>query len=290
MQRTTDPAEVLDNIPGLVVVLTADGTLEFVNRRVREYFGLTLEELKGWITSDAIHPDDLSHTISTLRHAIKTGQPYGLDDRLRRSDGAYRWFHHDGIPIRDAEGRIVNWYVLFTDIHERKIAEDELRRSEGALHEAQKMTHTGSWRLDVSSLTVTATPEMGRIFGVNPDDASSSKPLSRSIRLELESGGGFYSQFHPEDRKRFEKVFEQSLTQKTDLQTDYRIVLRDGTIRHHRCVGHPVLNESGQMVEFIGTTVDDTDYWRSKAELETALEEIKRLRDRLQDENLAKYS
>ena len=287
MQRTTDPAEVLDNIPGLVVVLTADGTLEFVNQRVREYFGLTLEELKGWITSDAIHPDDLSDTISTLRHAIKSSRPYRIDDRLRRFDGVYRWFHHDGIPIRDAEGRIVNWYVLFTDIHERKIAEDELRRSEAALHEAQKMTHTGSWRLDVSSLAVTATPEMGRIFGVNSDDASSSKPLNRSIRLELESGGSFFSQFHPEDRKRFEKVFGQSLTQKTDLQTDYRIVLTDGTIRHHRCVGHPVLNDSGQMVEFIGTTVDDTDHWRAKAELERALEEIKRLRDRLQDENLA---
>jgi hypothetical protein len=61
-----------------------------------------------------------------LRNAIKTGQPYKLDHRLLRHDGAYRWFHDDGIPIRDADGCIVNWYVLFTDIHERKAAEEML--------------------------------------------------------------------------------------------------------------------------------------------------------------------
>ena len=88
---------MLDNIPGLIVILTADGTLEFINRPVQEYFGLTLEQLKGWVTRDAIHPDDLSNTISTLRGAIQTGQPYKLDHRLRRFDGAYRWFHDDGL-------------------------------------------------------------------------------------------------------------------------------------------------------------------------------------------------
>ena len=274
MQRTTEPAVVLDNIPGLVVVLTADGTLEFINRRVQEYFGCPVEQLQRWITGDAIHPDDLLHTVSTLRGAIKSGQPYKLDHRFRRFDGAYRWFHDDGVPIRDADGRIVNWYVLFTEIHDRKTAEEELQRSERYLHEAQKLSHTGSWKYDVLSGAMAVTPEMGRIFGVNSrDDASNSDYLM--------------SRFHPEDRKRADELFERSLAQATEFQIDYRIVLPDGTIRYLHTVGHPVVKKSGELAELIGTTVDVTEHWQAKAELERALEEIKRLKDRLQDENLA---
>ncbi|MBV8357999.1 MAG: sigma 54-interacting transcriptional regulator [Deltaproteobacteria bacterium] len=399
MQRTREPSEVLDNIPGLIVILTADGTLEFINRLVQEYFGLTLEQLKGWVTSDAIHPDDLSNTISTLRRAIQTGQPYQLDHRLRRFDGAYRWFHDDGQPVRDADGRIVNWYVLFTDIHERKTAEErlrerggelasvidtipglvmtataegevefvnqgtleyfgrtleelkgwtvgdsvhpddlvyalpewrrcvetgerldldnrcrradgeyrwfhssalplhdadgrvarwyvlltdiherktaeeELRRREESLHEAQKLSHTGSWKYVLSG-PITLTPEMGRIFGVDSGDHTSGTEY-------------FFNRFHPEDRKRVENLFQRSVKQKTDFQADYRIVLPDGAIRHLHTVGHPVVKESGELIEFFGTTVDVTEHWEARAELERALAEIKRLRDRLQDENLA---
>jgi PAS domain S-box-containing protein len=268
VQRTTDLAEVLDRIPGLVVVLTADGTLEFINRRVQEYFGLTLEQLKGWITSDAIHPDDLSQTISTLRNAIKTGQPYKLDHRLRRHDGAYRWFHDDGVPIQDADGRIVNWYVLFTDVHERRIAEEALRRSEESLHEAQTLSHTGSWKYVLSG-SITVTPEMARIFGVDSGE--------HTLGTEY-----FFNRFHPEDRERVRHLFERSVTQKTDFQADYRIVLPDGaTIRHLHTVGHPIVNESGELIEFFGTTVDVTGHWEARAELERALEELRRSEESL---------
>ncbi len=126
---------IVDGIAGLVAIMTAEGEVEFVNNQVLEYFGKPLEELKGWATSDAVHPDDLPQVVAAWRHSVETGDPYDVDHRLRRADGAYRWFHIRGLPLRDTEGRIVRWYNLLTDIDERKRAEEKLHDENVALRE-----------------------------------------------------------------------------------------------------------------------------------------------------------
>src|SRR5229473_1681684 len=166
---------IVDTIPGLVAIMTAEGEVELVNRRVLDYFGRTLEELKGWTIGDAVHPDDLPHAVATWRRSVEIGQPYDVDHRLRRADGAYLWFHSGGLPLRDAEGRIIRWYNLLTDIHDRKTAEEKLRRSEEFLLEAQRLSQTGSWRHDIASGAVTISPEIYRIFGLEPGEHASDK-------------------------------------------------------------------------------------------------------------------
>ena len=126
---------IVDGIAGLVAMMTPQGEVEFVNNRVLEYFGKTLEELKGWATSDVVHPDDLPLVFAERRHFVETGDPYDVDRRLRRADGEYRWFHTRGLPLRDTEGRIVRWYILLTDIDERKRAEEKLHDENVALRE-----------------------------------------------------------------------------------------------------------------------------------------------------------
>ena len=126
---------IVDGIAGLVAIMTPEGEVEFVNNQVLEYFGKPLEELKGWATSDAVHPDDLPQVVAAWRHSVETGDPYDVDHRLRRADGAYRWFHIRGLPLRDTEGRIVRWYNLLTDIDERKRAEEKLHDENVALRE-----------------------------------------------------------------------------------------------------------------------------------------------------------
>src|SRR6202023_4357370 len=113
-----------------VVTTTPAGEIELLNRRVLEYFDKTPEELVNWRTSDAIHPDDLALTIAALTRAIQTGEPYEREHRLRRADGAYRWFHTRGLALRDKEGRIVRWYLLPIDVDDRRRAEEALRQSE----------------------------------------------------------------------------------------------------------------------------------------------------------------
>ncbi|MBV8139322.1 MAG: sigma 54-interacting transcriptional regulator [Deltaproteobacteria bacterium] len=272
-QGARELASIIDTIPGLVMTATPEGEVEFVNKGTLEYFGKTLEEIKRWFVNDSIHPDDLIYAVPEWRRCVESGEHFDLDHRCRRADGEYRWFHSSALPMRDADGHLTRWYVLLTDINERKAAEQELRRSEESLLEAQKLSHTGSWKYVLSG-AITITPEMGRIFGIDSGDHTSGTEF-------------FFKVFHPEDRQRVEDLFRQSVTEKTDFQADYRIIRPDREIRHLHTVGHPIVNERSDLVEFVGTTVDVTETREARAKLERALEEIQRLKDRLQDENIA---
>ncbi|HYY57954.1 MAG TPA: PAS domain-containing protein, partial [Pyrinomonadaceae bacterium] len=83
---------ILDNIPGLVGLLSATGYVEVVNRQLLEYFGQTLEELRHWGTNGTVHPEDIPHVAEVFTRSIESGTPYNIVQRFRRSDGVYRWF------------------------------------------------------------------------------------------------------------------------------------------------------------------------------------------------------
>src|ERR1700683_636598 len=134
---------IVDTLPGLVWTMTATGEVELVNQRMLGYFGKTLEELKEWTLF--LHPDDRARVTAYWRRITESGQAYDVEHRLRRADGAYRWFQARGLPQRDAQGRIVRWYNLLTDIDERKKAEEELHRSRAYLTEAQRLSLTDSF-------------------------------------------------------------------------------------------------------------------------------------------------
>jgi hypothetical protein len=124
----------LDGIAGLVVILAPNGELETVNRQVFEYFGRSLEELKNWGTSDAVHPEDLPRVLELFKRAIASGIPFNYELRLRHFDGEYRWFDTRHVPIRDDSGCIARWYILATDIEDRTqaLAQLEQMRSDFA--------------------------------------------------------------------------------------------------------------------------------------------------------------
>jgi len=125
-ERKLDLQLIVDSIPAPVAVITPTGEVETLNQPCLDYFGKTLEELKGWASSDPVHPEDLPHVIEVLTHALETGQTYEVESRHRRFDGVYRWFHVRGFPLKDTEGRILRWCVLLTDIDDRKRAEAQL--------------------------------------------------------------------------------------------------------------------------------------------------------------------
>jgi len=117
---------IADRIPALAALMIPNGGVELANRQTLEYFGMPLGELKSGIHSDLIHPDDLPHVLGVSGRGNETGQPWDFEARLLRADGVYRWFQNNAFPLRDAEGRIVFWYYLQTDIDDRRRAEDLL--------------------------------------------------------------------------------------------------------------------------------------------------------------------
>jgi PAS domain S-box-containing protein len=140
----------IDGIAGLVAVMAPNGDLESVNRQVFEYFGRSLEELKNWGTSDAVHPEDLPRGIEMFTRAVASGIPYHYDQRLRRFDGEYRWFDIHGIPIRDDSGRVAHWYVLLTDIEDRTRALARLEQMQADFAHMNRVSMMGELAASLS--------------------------------------------------------------------------------------------------------------------------------------------
>ncbi|HSU88737.1 MAG TPA: sigma 54-interacting transcriptional regulator [Terriglobia bacterium] len=164
--------------------------------------------------------------------------------------------------------------MLVDDISQRKRAEEELRRSEAYLVEGQRLSHTGSWARNVSSGEVFWSQETFRIYGFDSEKTKPSYPT-------------FLERIHPDDRPLVEQTVDSAVHERTDWELAYRIVLPDLSIKHVNAVGHPVVNEYGDLVEYIGTVMDVTDQHQGRAALEKAFDEIKTLKDRLHRENLA---
>jgi PAS domain S-box-containing protein len=134
---------IVDGIAGLVAIMSPAGELEVVNRQVLAYFGKTVEQLKGWSTSGAVHPDDMPAVRSAWTRSLETAAAYDIDHRLLRADGEYRWFHARGPPLCDAELRVLRWYVLLTDINDRRQAEEALTKARAELAHVARVISLG---------------------------------------------------------------------------------------------------------------------------------------------------
>jgi PAS domain S-box-containing protein len=220
-----------------------------------------------------LHPEDAPSHPRMVERAIRDGTDFELDYRLLLPDGAAKYIHAVGHPVVNAHGDVIELVGTAMDVTERKRAEDALRASEAFLLEAQRLTRTCSWRHEVLSDKVTVSPEGLLMYGIEPEDDASSAAF-------------YFSRMHPQDRPGVEQAYAAALLGKTDLEADFRIVLPDGTIKNTRSIGHPILDERGDVVEFVGASIDVTEHHRARADLEKAFEEIKRLRDQLHDENV----
>jgi len=128
--------QMLDLVPQLVAVFGRDHERIYANRMGLDYLGVSLEEWRQ--TRDMrvfVHPDDGDRMRAFFSRAISVGSAYELEYRVRKHDGGYRWFLARYNPVHDEVGRVARWYVAFTDIEDRKRAEERLREENAALRE-----------------------------------------------------------------------------------------------------------------------------------------------------------
>src|SRR5262245_3889288 len=168
---------IVDSIPGLVVRMSAAGEVEVANRQLLEYFGKRLEDIKNWTTSGVVHPEDLPRAIEIASNSFATGDPYEMEIRVRRFDGVYRWFQCRGLPLRDAEGRVLQWYALHTDIDDQKKVEERLRAIINTIPTAAWTTRPDGYYdflnqvwLDYAGLTAEQAQGWGWVQAIHPDD------------------------------------------------------------------------------------------------------------------------
>jgi formate hydrogenlyase transcriptional activator len=127
---------ITDAIPDTIVVLDSKGHPLYANEAMLDHTGLTMQDV---LTSDfrarIYHPEDLEKALKDREGGLARGQPFEIEQRVRRKDGQYRWLLLRYNPFRDEQGRLVRWYVTGTDIDDRKRAEDRTRNENVALRE-----------------------------------------------------------------------------------------------------------------------------------------------------------
>src|SRR5580692_6499651 len=126
---------IIDAIPQLIIAVGADGTFLYANQTVRDYTGLTKEEVRSGGFREVFHPEDSDRLLGERDAALSRGVPFDYERRVRRRDGQYRWLLVHYNPLRDEAGDVIRWYATATDIEDRKRAEERTRNENIALRE-----------------------------------------------------------------------------------------------------------------------------------------------------------
>ena len=252
---------VIDTIPAHVWSARPDGSVDFINQRLLEFFGRSMQDILGWGWGSLVHPDDLTRVVGEWQAAVATGESMESEARLRRMDGEYRWLLIRNVPLRDKLGNILSWYGTAIDIEERHRAEDALRQSEGFLAEAQRLSKTGSFGWKPSTGEINWSEETFRIFQYD-------RPMKPTVGLVLE-------RVHPDDAVHVKRTIESASTNAKDFELEYRLVMPDSSVKYVHVVAHALNDKSGRIV--LGAVMDVTERKRAEEALREAQANLARV-------------
>ncbi|MBV8664003.1 MAG: PAS domain S-box protein, partial [Hyphomicrobiales bacterium] len=225
---------LFESVPVGVVLTGSHGRYLAANQAFQTMTGYSETELRQLSPVDITHEDDRAKTEAII--AARTAgahYPQHIEKRYRRKDGGVVWVDASAFVTPAVAGSPI-FAGAVVDITNRKRAEEELRRSEATLAEAQQISHTGSWRYKVSTGEVSWSAELFRIFDYDP----------ATTRLSLPT---YLDRVHPEDKAFVARDIEHAVREGIRYQHEYRIVLPDGSIKHLQSVGEPDIGASGDL-------------------------------------------
>jgi signal transduction histidine kinase/CheY-like chemotaxis protein len=222
--------------------------------RIFEYDQATKPSIE--VILQRVHREDAASVKETVERASQDGKDFEHEYRLVMPDSGVKHVHVVAHAERD-ESDEIEFVGAVMDVTAAKQAEEALGRSEGYLADAQRLTGTGSWAWNVATRRgVYWSLENYRLLGFDPEGG-------------IPSEEAFYQRIHPEDRDRVRReVFLQRPDEGSRFDVDFRIVLPGGAIKYVRSTGHPVRDMSGDVLEFVGASIDVTERRRADAERE----------------------
>src|SRR5262249_38099599 len=241
--------------PALAWCNLPDGPNEFLNKGWHEYTGLTSEQSQGWGWQTAFHPEDLPSLMEKWVKMMASGESDEIEARLRRHDGAYRWFLIRAQPFRDESGKIVRWYGTSTDIDDRKRAEAALQSSERNLTLIINTMPTLAW---------SALPD-GSVDFINQRWLDYS-----GLTAEQAVGWGWSEAIHSDDLNDLADYWQSIMSTGESGEIEARFRRFDGEYRWFLFRANALRDESGTIVKWYGTNTDIDDRKRAEAEVERA--------------------
>jgi PAS domain S-box-containing protein len=233
---------IVDSISALICTSTRDGAVEYVNKPLLDYTGKSLDELRDWPV--VVHPDDLPAVAQFWGRSIATGAPFNVEVRVRRADGAYRWFLCRGLPLRADDGEILRWYSVLTDIEDRKTAEQLMTARERDM-----------------ALIVETMP--AHVWCAGPDGALTyvnSRILSYAGATYQQLADAPFDYIHPDDRDRVIETWTEALRTGESYLCQYRMRRADGEFRWVQSLGQLGKDEAGRPARWHGLVVDIDDF------------------------------
>jgi diguanylate cyclase (GGDEF)-like protein/PAS domain S-box-containing protein len=243
---------IADRVPGMVYeyVLHPDGSscFPFASEAIRQIYRVTPEEVREDASAvfKTIHPHDYDGVVESIQASAKSLTPWRHEYRVEFDDGTVRTLFGDAVPQRAADGSVV-WHGFISDITQRKLAEDELKRETARLAEAEAVGHVGSWRVDFASNRSDWSEEAIRILGLDPGSVEGD-PMA-AMRLTV----------HPEDRDAFARSEMRAQSLSGARLMDFRIVRPDGEVRWVSSQTEVEHDEGGTPVAVSGIVQDVTD-------------------------------
>ena len=242
--RERDLRSIIDTIPTMAWTARPDGSCDFLNQRWLDYAGMTAEQALGWGWAEAMHPGDRERLVEYWQSCLASGVRVETEARMRRFDGAYRWFLFRANPVRDEAGEIVKWYGTNVDIEDRKAREEALRATEL------------SWRQIVDSIPglVATTSGMGEVEFLNRQTLEYFGKTSEELKDWALIGA-----VHPDDLPRVIQVRKESIETGQVYEVDHRCRRADGVYRWFQVRGLPMRNAEGTITAWylLLTDIDD---------------------------------
>jgi formate hydrogenlyase transcriptional activator len=256
------PAEAhafIDALPAMAWCALPDGALDLVNQRFREYTGLSADLLVGSQWKSAVHRDDIQQLETWWQDLRKLAEAGTTEARLRRFDGAYRWFQIAASPVRDDHGKLVRWCGIHTDIHDLKCSEQKIR-----LEEADLRTITDAIRQSI----VVLAPDGTTLYANRVAMDQTGLTLG-----EVNKQGFFARAFHPEDVERVRDERSAGLAGGVPFELEMRSLFKNGQYRWQLIQYNPLKDEQDKILRWYATATD--------------IDDRKRTEERLRNENLA---
>ncbi len=205
-----------ENIPQLVWITTADGGFVYSNSRWSELTGVATEDTMGWGWTNIIHPDDVEGTKIAWINALKTGEPYSMEYRLRVKSGEYRWQLVGATPLRNSNGDIVQWIGTSTDIQDYKMALEDLRISEAKFRKFVDSDVIGVVFFDIDGYVTDVNDAYLNLIGIERQSY-------------LENGLCLFDTVDPEVRVAVKKDMGTLISSSQILRCEKEFIRPDGT-------------------------------------------------------------